>query len=740
MSKSMLGVVGLLCLVVACGSESGSGSPGADPASGGPPGASPGASALAAPAVKAASDDGVVKLSWAPVEGAASYDVARATSAGAEVVIANVKAPSFADTDVTPETTYFYTVTARNDAGPGAASAEVSAKAFSFDLLHMRHNAQVLRGVAEGGGALVAVGDGMRALRSADDGATWTDARVPGYGGLVGITYGAGKFVAVGDGGQIFTSADGLAWEARKSGVSVTLTGVAYGGKAKKRFVAIGDGATLLSSADGVAWTPIANNLHHTQATTYDYRLRSIAYGDDTLDYFVVTAANGDGNAGFAFYVPGDADLATWAPEPSGFAGYVSGMPINGVAFGKYQWSDAPVSSFHLVGYEGFWAHAEETAPGTLTFATVTAGTTTDTWNAIAFDGADTMKVFGAGGKVMTCSVSTSCKNAVNGWSEETVPATNGLWAATFAGSGFVGVGSDELVLGKGTGAGDTFGDLHRSSPSFTHLLTKDVAGVGNGVVAAGTFGGRYLYSSDAGIHFSSVTAPNNAALWGAKAIGGKIFMVGASSTIMSSPTGAPNSWSVAATTPTTETLRAVASSGTLFIAAGDKGAVFTSPDGATWTFQASAGHPVSNLEWDGTTFVATTSDGHVLTTTDGLAWNDALFDDTPSMSLEGLAIDGNTIVVTGREGHVWLSTNHGASFAPHHIAEAPALVGLARFAGKWIAAGSSNGRPELWTSEDAITWKRRTAIPSTAYSVSVAAGKVFVAGSRGAIYSSPQL
>ncbi len=421
MTKSFLGIVGLFCLV-ACGSSAAAG--GADPApsSDGP---SPGAAAvdpaaasgqspaaLGAPVVKAVADDGAVKLTWAAIEGATSYEVARATSSGAEVMLTTVSAAELVDTGVEAETTYFYKVTPKSAAASGAASAEVSATPFSFDKLHMRHNAQVLRGVAEGAGVLVAVGDGMRVMRSTDGGTTWNDASVPGYGSLNAVSFGAGTFVAVGSRGQIFTSKDAIVWQSETSGATTTLNGVAFGGKgASARFVAIGEESTVLSSADGITWKAVTTNLHHTQGSSYDYKLRTISYGDAaSLDYFVVTASDKNGNGGYAFYLKGDADLTTWAPSPAGEMGFLLGAPIYGSAFGKYVGASGPVPAFHLVGMLGFWAHVEETAPGTLTFATVNAGTAADTWGAVAFDGADTLAVFGQSGKVMSCSISKGCK------------------------------------------------------------------------------------------------------------------------------------------------------------------------------------------------------------------------------------------------------------------------------------------------------------------------------------------
>ena len=85
-----------------------------------------------APTLAASGGDAVVHLAWsAPSDGGSSitnYNVYRATSSGAEVLLTTLgKITSFDDTSVTNGTTYYYEVSALNSVGEGAQSNEASA-------------------------------------------------------------------------------------------------------------------------------------------------------------------------------------------------------------------------------------------------------------------------------------------------------------------------------------------------------------------------------------------------------------------------------------------------------------------------------------------------------------------------------------------------------------------------------------------------------------------------------------
>lgn len=81
-----------------------------------------------APSVTAAADHAQVALSWTASAGATGYNVKRSlTNGGPYAVIAsNLTDTNYTDTGLTNLTAYYYVVSAQNDAGEGANSAQVS--------------------------------------------------------------------------------------------------------------------------------------------------------------------------------------------------------------------------------------------------------------------------------------------------------------------------------------------------------------------------------------------------------------------------------------------------------------------------------------------------------------------------------------------------------------------------------------------------------------------------------------
>lgn len=79
----------------------------------------------------ATATSGQVALSWATVSQASSYKIYRATTSGGQTLpLASSATNSYTDTTVTNGTRYYYKVSAVNDSGEGALSAEVSAIPF----------------------------------------------------------------------------------------------------------------------------------------------------------------------------------------------------------------------------------------------------------------------------------------------------------------------------------------------------------------------------------------------------------------------------------------------------------------------------------------------------------------------------------------------------------------------------------------------------------------------------------
>ena len=113
-------------------------------------------------------------------------------------------------------------------------------------------------GVGRGGGRLVAVWRGERAVAHSGDGDRWERASdIPRVHSLSDVAWGAGRFVAVGSSGwddgyraAIVHSLDGDRWELASYPANWNLlSGIAWSGE---RFVAVG--GTIVHSSDGERW------------------------------------------------------------------------------------------------------------------------------------------------------------------------------------------------------------------------------------------------------------------------------------------------------------------------------------------------------------------------------------------------------------------------------------------------------------------------------------------------------
>lgn len=120
--------------------------------------------------------------------------------------------------------------------------------------------------------------------------------------------------VTVGTGGRILSSNDGVVWNARASGVTDWLVGVAHG---YDRFIAVGENGRILTSTTGDTWTVVAN-VPTTQ------RLNNVFYGflspgADSRGLWVAV-----GEAGTAL-VSRDQG-ATWRAGTTGVTGWLRGL------------------------------------------------------------------------------------------------------------------------------------------------------------------------------------------------------------------------------------------------------------------------------------------------------------------------------------------------------------------------------------------------------------------------------
>lgn len=260
------------------------------------------------------------------------------------------------------------------------------------------------------------------------------------------------RWAAVGSAGRIMLSADGVTWQAARSGVSVTLRGIAHG---QSQWVAAGDFGTILTSPDGTAWTQ-----------------RTAPRGLGLAAAFYSGSHNGWIIAGAEDTILTSPDAAAWT-ERSGFPvpAWNRGVAANG-------------SQLVMVGEP---TRFRTSGDGTQ-WPLVNSGSTW-TSNAVAF-GAGSFVAVGNDGQVLTSAAGTA-------WTLAATPTNEGLSAIAHGIGGFTAVGTNGAII---TSANGTNWQLRSSG------TTSRLAGVASGstrIVATGD-DGIFRWSSDGNVWYGS--------------------------------------------------------------------------------------------------------------------------------------------------------------------------------------------------------------------------------------------
>src|SRR5690606_14921584 len=107
------------------------------------------------------------------------------------------------------------------------------------------------------------------------------------------------------------------------------------------------------------------------------------------------------------------------------------------------------------------------------------------------------------------------------------------------------------------------------------------------------------------------------------------------------------------------------------FVAVGNSGAVYTSPDGVTWTSRVSGVNtPLYGVAWTGSMFVAVTTQGKVITSSDGIEWSARTT--ASGATLYAIARAGSQLVAVGASGTVQTSTVASPPGVPVLVGPAP--------------------------------------------------------------------
>lgn len=146
-----------------------------------------------------------------------------------------------------------------------------------------------------------------------------------------------------------------------------------------------------------------------------------------------------------------------------------------------------------------------------------------------------------------------------------------------------------------------------------------------------------------------------------------------------------------------------------LYVVGGTNGYIATSPDGVTWTQQASqfVGQTVYGLVWSGSLFVAVGAAAKVSTSPDGVTWTARTATGAAGALLMSVGFGNGLYVIGGQSGYLATSpdgvtwTQRTSSFGATNL-ESPVAYG----AGVYVVGGASG---TIASSPDGTTWTQRT-------------------------------
>ncbi|MBJ7396867.1 MAG: PKD domain-containing protein, partial [Akkermansiaceae bacterium] len=417
-----------------------------------------------------------------------------------------------------------------------------------------------LRDVVSGGGVFVAVGDDGAILRSTDGGATWTSQVASGVASLAAVAYGNGGFVAVGE-DAVYTSTDGMTWLDRSAGSGLaswqSFRDVIFHNGS---FIAGGWYSGIKISADGgVTWssTQIAGGA--------DYEITAFAAGGGAI---VATGNRLTSPTAPVLLVSKDGEV--W--EESGVSSYPDTESIthgDGVFLTVHGAAGASVQSAGL--------YPLNNAPT----ASITAPATGNARESVSFsattsdaDGNPLVLIWDfQDGTPLAKGPAVAHTFPVGGAYSVKLTATDTLGGVTTA--------SHAITIG------DPLTEwIVRTSGTTSDL--NDIVFGGGKLVVVGTNNGTYRTSVD-GITWTGGTVGNNIQLRAVIHDGSRFIAVGSSYNF-----SAPVGWT---------------------------GAIYTSPDGVSWTRRYFAGSELFNVAHAGGNYIAVGNAGRILRSTDSISW-----------------------------------------------------------------------------------------------------------------------
>jgi Cep192 domain 4 len=182
---------------------------------------------------------------------------------------------------------------------------------------------------------------------------------------------------------------------------------------------------------------------------------------------------------------------------------------------------------------------------------------------------------------------------------------------------------------------------------------------------------------------------------------GNGIFVaMGEPGALYTSPDGETWTWG---SSGTSQSLRDVSYGGGTFVAVGEEGTILSSPDGVIWTgCNSGTGYHLNGVSYGEGIFVAVGDEGAILASSDGLTWSAR--DSGTHQGINKIAFGKGIFVAAGRNGTL-LTSADGAVWTPQSSGTHGHLDGIAYGKDTFVAVGEA-----ILTSSDGKVWAEKKA------------------------------
>lgn len=549
-------------------------------------------------------------------------------------------------------------------------------------------------------GALPSPSHSYVAAVSNDLGATWSMQTFPVD--MVGVAWSPDLrlFVAVGVSGTILSSTDGVSWATQTSNTTATLHTITWTGT---KFVAAGAHGVIMSSGDGINWS--------LEFTGIEAQLQ---------DVFV--------DSGGVMAVGTGGSVLRYGESVSGGWAAAGAPPSSSISMSDVLWTGSQYAA--AAGGSGFATSVDGNTWVATPCVSYPCAYSYEQTKALAVNGSVVVAV-GEMGKFWTSS------DGGTTWSASgDTGAGRTLASIAWGGSLFVAVGNNGSVVTSPNGSTWTTRDIS----AITTLNVNDVVWGGSQFIAVGP---NVILSSANGTTWTDVTpsfagsTTLNSVAWGNGLFIAAGQEMGVGSAIYTSPDGI--TWTqqtLPAGLLSSQVLRAVAWSGSRFMAAGDWGVILTSTNGVDWSdVNVAADQFIQAMTWANNTFVAVGANGQVLlySETPATGWNVIRYH-LPSTEIRSVSRGADKFVAVGQGGTVLTSTDT-TLWTAVNVAPFRDLSDIVWTGSQYVAVG---GMGTIMTSADGVFWSLRTS-GTTQWLKSVAFGGGYhvAVGSSGTILRS---